>query len=80
VLSLYPLALLCAAAGIVALRNRALPRAIAALTAAALAVNGAYLGSAAVPALLLFLLWVLITSGYVLVRPPRRPTPVAQPA
>jgi hypothetical protein len=81
VLSLYPLAVFCAATAIVAFRTRALPRwlsAGAAVTAAALAVNGGFLGSNSVPALLLFVLWTLLTSVYLLRRTWRKPVPVLQ--
>jgi hypothetical protein len=60
--SLYPLALLCAAVAVLTLRAGVLPRWLgigAAVTAAALAVNGSFLGGEAAPALLLFLLWTL---------------------
>ena len=79
VLSLYPLAVFCAATAIVAFRTRALPRwlaAGAAVTAAALAVNGAFLGTGSVPALLLFLLWILLASVHLLRRTWRTPAPV----
>jgi len=75
VLSLYPLAVFCAATAIVAFRTRALPRwlsAGAAVTAAALAVNGAFLGTDSVPGLLLFLLWTLFASVHLLSRTWRR--------
>jgi hypothetical protein len=81
VLSLYPLAVFCAATAIVAFRTRALPRwlsAGAAVTAATLAVNGGFLGSNSVPALLLFVLWTLLTSVYLLRRTWRKPVPVLQ--
>ena len=80
VLSLYPLAVFCAATAIVAFRTRALPRwlaAGAAVTAAALAVNGVFLGTDAVPALLLFVLWTLLASVHLLRRTWRKP--VARP-
>jgi len=51
--ALYPLRRVCAATAIVAFRDRALPRwlgAGAAVTAAALAVNGAFLGTDSFPA------------------------------
>jgi hypothetical protein len=76
VFSLYPLAVFCAATAIVAFRTRVLPRWLAvgaAVTAAALAVNGAFLGTGSVPALLLFLLWTLVTSVYLLRRTRRKP-------
>ena len=78
VLSLYPLAVFCAATAIVAFRTRALPRWLAvgaAVTAAALAINGAFLGSDFVPALLLFLLWTLLASVHLLRRTWRKPAP-----
>jgi hypothetical protein len=74
VIALYPLAVACAAIAAVALRTRALPRwlaASAALTAVALAVNGAFLEASFVPALLLFIVWTFVTSIY-LVRIDRR--------
>ena len=82
VLSLYPLAVFCAATAIIAFRARALPRwlaAGAALTAAALAVNGAFLGTSSVPALLLFLLWTLLASVHLLRRARRKPAPAIPP-
>jgi hypothetical protein len=69
VLSLYPLAVFCAATAIVAFRTHALPRWLAtgaAVTAAALAVNGSFLTTSSVPALLLFLLWTLLASVHLL--------------
>jgi hypothetical protein len=80
VLCLYPLAVFCAATAVVAFRARALPRwlaAGAAVTAAALAVNGAFLGTGSVPALLLFLLWILAASVHLLRRTWRKPAPAA---
>jgi len=71
VLSLYPLAVFCAATAIVAFRTRALPRWLsvgAAVTAAALAINGGFLGTDSVPAMLLFVLWTLLTSVHLLRR------------
>jgi hypothetical protein len=65
VIALYPLAIACAAIAAAALRTAALPRwlaAGAALTAVALAVNGAFLEATFVPALLLFLVWTLAAS------------------
>jgi len=81
VLSLYPLAVFCAATAIVAFRARALPRWLgtgAVITAAALAVNGAFLGTGSVPALLLFLLWTLLASVHLLRRTWHKPVRVAQ--
>jgi len=71
VLSLFPLAVFCAAVAITAFRTRALPRwlaAGAAVTAVALAVNGGFLGTDFVPAMLLFALWTLLASVYLLRR------------
>ena len=78
IFSLYPFAVFCAVTAIVAFRTRALPRWLAvgaAVTAAALAVNGAFLGAGSVPALLLFLLWTLVTSVYLLRQTWRRSAP-----
>ena len=64
-MSLYPLAICCAAVAAIALRERVLPRwlgVFAALTAVALAVNAGFVYASFVPALLLFLLWTLVTS------------------
>jgi hypothetical protein len=80
VLSLYPLAVFCAAVAIAAFRSRALPRwlaACAAVTGAALAVNGGFLGADFVPALLLFALWTLLASVHLLRRIGRQPAPTA---
>ena len=63
--SLYPLALCCGAVAAIALRERVLPRWVgifAAVTAVALAVNAGFVYASFVPALLLFLLWTLVTS------------------
>ena len=65
VISMYPLALLAAAVAIIALRTRILPRWLgygSAVTAAALAVNAAFLYATIVPAFLLFTLWTLAAS------------------
>ena len=64
-MSLYPLAICCAAVAVIALRQGVLPRWLgmfATLTAVALAVNAAFVYASFVPALLLFLLWTLVTS------------------
>jgi hypothetical protein len=81
VLSLFPLAVFCAATGILAIRTGALPRwlgAGAVITAAALAVNGAFLSTGSVPALLLFLLWTLLASVHLLRRTWRTPVPAGR--
>jgi hypothetical protein len=83
VLSLYPLAVFCAATAIAGFRSRALPRwlaAGAAVTAVALAVNGAFLRTDFVPALLLFALWTLLASVHLLRRTWRQPAPAAAAA
>jgi hypothetical protein len=82
VAALFPLAVFCAATAVVALRSHVLPTWLgvgAALTAAALAVNGAFLSSSFVPALLVFLLWILLTSIYLISRRTPRPAQVGEP-
>ena len=72
-MSLYPLAICCAAVAAIALRERVLPRWLgifAAVTAVALAVNAGFVYASFVPALLLFLLWTLVTSIVLLRRSP----------
>jgi hypothetical protein len=76
VIALFPLAVFCAAAAIVAFRTSVLPTwlaASAAVTAAALAINGAFLEATFVPALLLFIAWTLAASVHLLVRAWRLP-------
>jgi hypothetical protein len=76
VLCLYPLAVFCAATAIVALKTRVLPRSLgvgAAMTAVALLVNGGFLNASFVPALLLFILWTLTTSVYLIRRSTHEP-------
>lgn len=78
VLSLFPFAVFAAATAVVAFRTRVLPRwlaALAAVTAAALAANGAAVGTDSVPALLLFIIWVLAVSVYLTIRPVHRTAP-----
>jgi hypothetical protein len=86
VLALIPLALFALAAGAAALRTGAVPRwlGVGALVAgASLAVNGCFLHTENVPALLVLSLWCLLASVH-LVRAARRdevPTaPVAEAA
>src|SRR3954451_17568670 len=70
-ISLYPLAICCAAVAVITLRRHVLPRWLGmftAVTAAALAVNAGFLYASFVPALLLFLLWTLVTSVVLLRR------------
>lgn len=77
VLALFPLAVLCAGTAIVAWRRRMLPRWLAfgaGLTALALVVNGCFLNTSFVPALLVFALWVLLTSGYLMLANRKRST------
>jgi len=72
-ISLYPLAICCAAVAAIALRERVLPRWLAifaAATAVALAINSGFVYASFVPALLLFLLWTLVTSIVLLRRSP----------
>jgi hypothetical protein len=76
VLSLYPLAIFSAATAIIAFRTRALPRWLAigaAVTAVALALNGGFLSTNFVPAMLLFVLWTLLASACLLRQTWRRP-------
>lgn len=71
VIALYPLAVACAAIAVLALRTAALPRWLAvgaAMTALALAVNGAFLETSFVPALLLFIAWTFVASVHLLRR------------
>jgi len=73
IVSLYPLAVFCAAVAAIVLRERVLPRWLglfAAVTAVALAVNGGFLFAGFVPALLLFLLWIVVASVVLLRRSP----------
>jgi hypothetical protein len=68
--SFYPLAICCAAVAGIALREHVFPRWLgifAAVTALALAVNAGFVYASFAPALLLFLLWTLVT-GIVLLR------------
>jgi hypothetical protein len=74
VLALIPLAVFALASGVAAVRTHALPRwlGVAALmTGAGLVVNGCFLHSENVPALLVLALWCLLTSIH-LVRAARR--------
>jgi hypothetical protein len=67
------LVLCCGAVAAIALRERVLPRWVgifAAVTAVALAVNAGFVYASFVPALLLFLLWTLVTSIVLLRRSP----------
>ena len=79
VISLFPLAVFCAAIAIASLRTGALPRWLAvgaALTALALAVNGCFLIASFVPALLLFIVWTLAASAYLVRAAGRGPAAV----
>jgi len=80
IVCLYPFALCMAAAATVVLRTNALPRwlgVLAAVTAVALAVNGAFLFAGFVPAFLLFLLWIVLAGVVVLRRAGSTATQVA---
>ena len=79
-ISLYPLAICCAAVAVIALRERVLPRWLGiftGVTAVALAVNAGFVFASFVPALLLFLLWTLVTSIVLLRRTPSTQTRIA---
>jgi hypothetical protein len=90
--TMLPLSVLTAAAAVVIVRTRVLPHWLgwlAAITAPLLLVNGMFLDAEFGPAFLLFLLWVLLTSVVLTVRPghvgshtePVRPfPPAARPA
>jgi hypothetical protein len=70
--TMLPLSVLTAAAAVVIVRTRALPRWLgwlAAVTSPLLLVNGMFLDAEFGPAFLLFLLWVLLTSVVLTVRP-----------
>jgi hypothetical protein len=74
--TMLPLSVLMAAAAIVILRTRALPRWLgwmAALIAPTLLVNGMFLDAEFGPAFLLFLLWTAITSIVLILRAGPRP-------
>lgn len=76
VISLYPLAVFCAATAVVAFRTTVLPRPLAgfaAVTAVALAVNGAFLEASFLPALLVFMAWTLVAGLYLVRRAGRTP-------
>jgi len=69
ILALFPLALFCLAVGAVAVRTGALPRWLAfgaLLAGVSLAVNGCFLHTENVPALLLLSLWCLLTSVHLM--------------
>jgi hypothetical protein len=81
VIALYPLAVSCAAVAVVAFRTAVLPRwlaGFAAVTAAALAVNGAVLQASFVPALVLFIAWTLVASVHLVRRAGRTPARIGQ--
>jgi hypothetical protein len=88
IVTMLPLSIFTAAAAVIILKTGALPRALgwlAAVTAPALLVNGMFLDAEFGPAFLLFLLWVLLTSVVLSVRPsdermrvaPAAPSPTA---
>jgi hypothetical protein len=81
--ALFPLAVFCAATAIVVLRSGAMPAWLgigAALTAAALGVNGAVVGATFVPAMILFMLWSLAASIHLVRAGSARRSGVVQPA
>jgi len=86
--TMLPLSVLMAAVAVVSVRTRVLPRWLgwlAAVTAPLLLVNGMFLDAEFGPAFLLFLLWVLLASVVLTVRPghvgsggePAQPFPTA---
>jgi hypothetical protein len=82
VIALFPLAVFCAATAILAFRTGVLPRWLAgaaALTAVALAVNGAFLEASFLPALLLFIAWTLAASLCLVRRAWQQPQPIVKP-
>jgi hypothetical protein len=84
VISLYPLAICCAAVAVTAFQTRALPRWLAAgagVTAVAAAINGGLVTTDSVPAMLVFVLWTLVASVYLVIRGSRRTaSPAPAPA
>jgi hypothetical protein len=76
VLSLLPLGVFCCLTALVAFGNGAMPTWLAAasgLTGVALVANSAVVGASFVPAMVLFLLWSLVTSVHLVrVASPRR--------
>ena len=71
ILCLYPLAIYVAVVALIVFREHVLPRwlgVFAAVTAVALVINGGFVFASFVPALLLFLLWTLVTGVVVLRR------------
>jgi hypothetical protein len=81
VIALFPFAVFCAATAVVAFRTAILPRwlaAFGAVTAAALAVNGAFLEASFVPALLLLIAWCFVASLRLLSRAWRAPSGARQ--
>jgi hypothetical protein len=82
VIALFPLAVFCAATAILAFRTGVLPRWLAggaALTAVALAVNGAFLEASFLPALLLFIAWTLAASVCLVRRAWQQPERIVKP-
>jgi hypothetical protein len=83
IVTMLPLSVLMAAVALVSLKAGALPRALgwlAAITAPLLLVNGMFLDAEFGPAFLLFLLWTLLASVVLTLRPggfPAQAAPVA---
>jgi hypothetical protein len=72
IVTMLPLSILTAASALVILKTGVLPQALgwlAAITSPALLVNGMFLDAEFGPAFLLFMLWVLLTSVVLTVRP-----------
>lgn len=83
VVSLVPLAVFCGLTAAIALGSGALPRWLAigaGVTAVALVANSAVVGASFVPAILLFLLWTLLTSVHLVRAGSSRRAEVAVPA
>jgi hypothetical protein len=71
IVSLYPFGIFMGVVAYLALRAGALPRwlgVFAAVTSAALLVNGSFMHAGSVPALLLFVMWSLVAGSTLLVR------------
>ncbi len=78
IVTMLPLGVLMAAVAVISLKTRVLPRWLgwlAAVTAPLLLVNGMFLDAEFGPAFLLFLLWTLLASVVLTVRPSGVPSP-----
>ena len=80
IVTMLPLGVLMAAVAVITLKTRVLPGWLgwlAAVTAPLLLVNGMFLDAEFGPAFLLFLLWTLLASVFLTVRPSVVPVPAA---